>query len=547
MSRKVAGPWPRFVGVFAGVVLGAFGLFVPGKLLGAVLPCGSGDVACLVKAIDKANTTQAPSTILLETGTYTLTGVNNTAPEGPNGLPVIVGQITIVGAGGSATVLQRDPLGPSCRIFQVAPLGRLKLESLTVQNGDLGANFNPSGGAAILNLGSLELTKTIVRNNALAAWGGAIRNQSALTILDSLIELNVGGGVWSEGTSGIGTHMLIVRSTLRLNRSKRAAALMNVEAPALISESTIHENVADPAEAAVEVDGGDTTFVNTTISGNQATGVVDIVGKLLLVNCTIADNQAAFAGSVGGIELRRGLNNVGERIAIQNTILARNTVFQTASDCGGDITSLGNNLVGTYSNCRIILFPSDRAGDPGLGVFTDQRPAASGAPYGIGHIPLLAGSQAIDAGEPSACTSLDQLGFPRADGDLNGVSTCDIGAMEFEPIVNSLVAMTRAQWVQARSPQKGAPAGTATLTARYSNTSSEQITRPVFVVRTIGGGAILLNRDAPSPSGVGARLTPDVGSDLIWAPGESIDVRFVLGLQEGRIPTFAVDLVGYPQ
>jgi len=57
-------------------------------------------------------------------------------------------------------------------------------------------------------------------------------------------------------------------------------------------------------------------------------------------------------------------------------------------------------------------------GDPGLGTFTD-----TGLPGG-GHVPLLAGSPAIDTADETACSTTDQLGHPR-----NG--PCDIGAVEF--------------------------------------------------------------------------------------------------------------------
>ena len=45
--------------------------------------------------------------------------------------------------------------------------------------------------------------------------------------------------------------------------------------------------------------------------------------------------------------------------------------------------------------CDVVLHPSDVTGDPGLGAFVD-----TGAPGG-GHVPLLAGSPAIDAADTS--------------------------------------------------------------------------------------------------------------------------------------------------
>ena len=83
------------------------------------------------------------------------------------------------------------------------------------------------------------------------------------------------------------------------------------------------------------------------------------------------------------------------------------------------VTSLGHNIFdGAAALCDVALHPSDVTGDPGLGAFVD-----TGAPGG-GHVPLLAGSPAIDAADTSACPVHDQLGRTR-------VGPCDIGAVEY--------------------------------------------------------------------------------------------------------------------
>ena len=114
----------------------------------------------------------------------------------------------------------------------------------------------------------------------------------------------------------------------------------------------------------------------------------------------------------------------------QNSIVARNTLGamqQFASDCFGPITSLGNNVIGDTSDCAIDLASTDFVGDAGLGVFEDN-----GTP-GNGHIPLLAESPAIDAGNRHACPRRDQLGNRRVDVDNDHPVICDIGAVEFIP------------------------------------------------------------------------------------------------------------------
>jgi hypothetical protein len=126
---------------------------------------------------------------------------------------------------------------------------------------------------------------------------------------------------------------------------------------------------------------------------------------LTLLNTTVADNQ-------------NGIQSLGGTFNVQNTIIARN-VAGPGPECGGAITSLGNNLVENPSDCSMTLLSSDLMGDPGLGVLSG------------GTIPLLSASPAIDAANAPACPPFDQLGLPRVDGDQDGFVACDIGAVEF--------------------------------------------------------------------------------------------------------------------
>jgi len=535
----------------------AIGTFISmaGTATAATFSCPGGDSPCLITSIGLANAIPGPHTINLAPGIYTLAFVNNTSVDGPNGLPVVTGRIAIVGNAASTTVIRRSPFAPPFRLFEVARAGTLTIDGVTLQDGALlAASF---GGAAILNQGVTGLSKVIVRNHFHANLnaGGALRNLGKLVLFDVLVESNVGraivtGGFSSNNVFANGSLLAISLSTLRNNRGETGAAILTLGGgPSFVVSSTVTDNQADVGSvgAAVFAESGEIRFVNTTIARNLATGVVTTGGSLRFVGCTIADNAAPVGTDGGGILNLGGLTDV----LIQNTILARNTVVSGGNavprDCAGNVGSNGNNLVGTFAGCSIILRPIDKLGDPGLGVLTDQRPSASGAAFGLGHLPLLAGSQAIDAGEPAACSPNDQLGFPRADGDLNGSPTCDIGAIEFEPIVNTLVTLPKGETVLARRKGDAYKGGTATLMAQYRNTSAQSILRPVFVVRAISDGALLVNGDPPSPGGVGARLTPNVGGNRIWLPGQTITVRFVMGLQEARIPTFRVDLFGYPQ
>jgi hypothetical protein len=153
-------------------------------------------------------------------------------------------------------------------------------------------------------------------------------------------------------------------------------------------------------------------------------------GRLHVTNSTITENEARRGGGI--------FNSTSGTVELENTIVALNHVScpdmfcgigPSGPDCsGGDlfgetsptpISSLSNNLIGDSTGCNIQLLPGDLTGDPGLGVFIDD-----GGP-GHGRFPLLAGSQAIDAGNDATCAATDQLGLPR-------IGICDIGSVEFQ-------------------------------------------------------------------------------------------------------------------
>ncbi len=111
--------------------------------------------------------------------------------------------------------------------------------------------------------------------------------------------------------------------------------------------------------------------------------------------------------------------------------------------------------------------------------------------------------------------------------------------------MNQFVTLVSLTQTRSHAPVTGGPAGTMTIRATFKNTSSTPIDTPFFVVTELSEGNVLLNADG-SPSGVGAKLTPDVGADKLLSPGESFTTEFVVGLHNRRRFRFFVDLWGVP-
>ena len=149
---------------------------------------------------------------------------------------------------------------------------------------------------------------------------------------------------------------------------------------------------------------------------------------------------------------------------------------------------------------------------------------------------MLPGSPAIDAGNDAACSATDQLDTPR-------LGACDIGAIEFYPIVNDLVAVGDVSTDFDATPVPGGPAGTFRITAEFTNTSNQAIVNPFVEVVELTGENLLLNADGGA-GGVGARLKPTDNDTTLFQPGEGSTFEFLIGLQQREPFTFFVNMLG---
>jgi hypothetical protein len=404
-------------------------------ILGALEPvhgadCASGDVTCLIAAINDANGMPGEHIITLDPGIYTLQ-----IAVGGSGLPLITGSIRIqASADDPPTVIERDPGAQGFRIFNISAGGELTLEGITVQRGSM--IFFGSGGA-ILNSGVTSLRDSIVTNSS-ADLGGGIYNIGALKVSRSIIADNggghIGGGIFNEK----GGNVLVENSTISHNSGPEGGGIANFGSLTVKNSAIVFSNPfgSQAGEGGGILNSGTVEIVNSTIARNLSSmsvfgfgggGIANLGGQMSITNSTIREN-VAFRAPGGGIQ------NSGGVLQLQNTIVAGNIIVSpltspAGTDCSGTITSVGNNLVGDPSGCGINFQPSDLTGDPGLGSLVgtgeDDLP-------GRAYYPVLADSPVIDKGNPNACLQTDQLGNLR-------VGICDIGAVEFRgPVLVSV-------------------------------------------------------------------------------------------------------------
>jgi CSLREA domain-containing protein len=357
-------------------------VYIPTKTTDSAGACTPQDCS-LREAILAANQNPGEDVILLHAGTYTLSIPGTGEDAGATGDLDIQGNLVLLGDGASTTVIDGGGLD---RIFQVPAGVTAEIRDVTLRNGKA-----PGLGGAILNAGTLTLTRSVLSgNSSIAGPEGA----------------GSGGALYSNGTSSSLT----------------------------VTDSTLFGNSAQSGGGGLAV-GGNLTLANVTISANHADsnfgGGLYVYGTAhsTIDNITVSGNSALQGGGL----LVENNAFIGTAPVVSNSIIAGNTATTSFPDCWGPVDS-GYNLIGIGTGCNgPSAARNDQVGtaaapiDPKLDLLQ-----AAGGPTPTQ--PLKPGSVALDAGNPAspgsprACEATDQRGATRP-ASL-GAGRCDLGAFE---------------------------------------------------------------------------------------------------------------------
>ena len=256
-----------------------------------------------------------------------------------------------------------------------------------------------SGGGICNKAGALSLSYTTVSTNTAGSFGGSgggiESSGGTLTLYNSIVSGNSLTGTYGGGgisTSGVAN---LINSTISRNRAPSAAGIST---------------------------GGNTNLTNCTISDNVAdnyAGGISAAGKTNLTNCTVSGNVAAGTSGYGTGGVYGGIG-----LTLTNTIIAGNSDTVGDPDCTlYQPISLGHNLIGNGNGCNLAPAPGDQVGTPASPIDPKLGPLQNNGGPTFTRA-LLAGSPAIDAGDPARCPGFDQRGCMRQ-------NNCDIGAYEF--------------------------------------------------------------------------------------------------------------------
>jgi hypothetical protein len=345
------------------------------------------------------------------------------------------------------------------RVFDVAAGVSVTLASLIVTNGRVSSATQAQGGG-IRNAGNLTLNGCTITNNqatagltgtgseVVLAQGGGIYSTGGLTLTGCIVSGNSanlsagnvyagndnGGGIYNNGGT-VGLDSCTVSGNSVNATFTGGAGVLYAYGGGLTSDNgtltltdcTVVGNTATGGNAD-GLGGGVHSFHSTvslsncTIANNTATstgdagfggGVSGLDTSLSLTSCTLTGNSASSAastGSGGGIYYNSSVGSA----RLLNTIVAGNSSLTDGPDVSGTFSSQGYNLIG-ISDGSAGWGGSDLTGtaasplDPLLGTLGDY-----GGPTPT--VPLLAGSPALNAGDPAQLGTADQRGAVRTGG-----------------------------------------------------------------------------------------------------------------------------------
>lgn len=349
--------------------------------------------------------------------------------------PTVTTEISIDGKG---VAIMADTSQNFYRIFDVIFPGELTLKNLSI----IGAHDLDGFGSAVFSLaGKLNLINCQFKDNFIAV---VIAEGNTNTITNTLFENNFASSedMYSPALQVLGSDVIINNSSFINNH-------VNV----IPVNKGIDNSPQSGGIGILNELGGKVKIINSTISGNSAmigggitigdTSTKTKVNKntrnkgfvsVEIINSTITNNSADFGGGVY-------VFNSNNLYQIKNTIIAGNNA---TNELGKEIFAEENinlemdhfNFIKSHTlntSIAAAIGESDVVSNNAIEEVLESLSIVDSLKV---HLPS-AKSPVIDAGDITCDVDFDQLGSKRPfDGDSNNSSECDIGAIEFNPIID---------------------------------------------------------------------------------------------------------------
>lgn len=331
--------------------------------------------------------------------------------------PLVISRAVAIDGAERAVIISGDSDSDETadvRPFDITAGAAVTLQSLTVTEGV--ADYPKYDGGAIRNYGQLTLSGCSITGNTARDMGGGIYNGGTLTVMNTTFTGNsaLGGGAIYNDTY--------------LSDNPAAAAT--------VTGSTFSDNISTasgPADVWTGVIGGGgaitnfagmVTVANSTFTGNNANyaggAVVPYLGTMNLTNNTFVGNSAPNGATIFLLDAVAGPTTLYSNLMVNGSTGANCAI--TTSEAPGGIS--GSNNLADDDSC----VTGDFTGVTVVQTLSSQVDALGDHGGSTQTIPLLAGSDAIDAADDANCPATDQRGVTRPKG-----AGCDVGAYEYEP------------------------------------------------------------------------------------------------------------------
>ncbi|WP_395375865.1 choice-of-anchor Q domain-containing protein [Marinicella sp. W31] len=274
-----------------------------------------------------------------------------------------------------------------------------------------------------VGINGLTLTRGNGQSPANSRTGGCVLSFELLTLNDSTVTTcessGRGGGVFTR----FGALNLNNSSIHNNDAGNEAGGLYFREAAAVIMNSTVSENTSDFNGAGIFISRNNFVEIyNSTISENRGLNTSERQGAGIFINSSSSSLT---------LENTTIVNNTGEGLFVRQASQVNITNNIIAGNIDGDCeltqinaNSNNQNNLDTDGSCDVLATNHFTVSNPMLG------PLANNGGLTMTHLPL-ADSPVIDSGDDALCAEFDQRGLLRPrDGDGDGTSTCDIGAVE---------------------------------------------------------------------------------------------------------------------
>lgn len=362
--------------------------------------------------IISANASGVATDICVGPGFYVLDQLGTNEDGALTGDLDITGNVRILGAGASETIIDANFID---RVFHILPGGTLVLQDLTVIRGETESNVD--SGANILSEGNLAAIRVNIVNGSSAASGGGIASigDARLSMTRSFVRNNFGafnGGLFVTDQSEAD----IDRCSFIGNASdfNSSGASFRQQSAAEIVNSSFLLNVV----------------------GRRGTVSVDSTGTVSFDYVSIVNNLANDSGlapdAVAGLFISPGID-----VSMGSSVIANNLTDGVAIDVGSPVNGASIELRG-YCFFGSETLPTvdllgDLTGTTINGGTLEFDPLYEPFPT-LAALAPAAGSPLIDSANPSASPPSDMLDRQRPQNiGPPGPAIADIGAIELQP------------------------------------------------------------------------------------------------------------------